>query len=525
MTRSALLFLVMSTSFLTACANDPLRTSRASLNANNAVLAKSAAQAKLRTDQLGTVSSSPEFFLGDQVIDLERGEQLPDRTGAINLTLNEALPLSAIARALSEQAGYPIVAVTDAAPRAIGRLQGHLADVLDRLRTRENITFEHRGGTILLMPAGVEIVALPAMLMPNLKPLGSSNSNRRGGSTAAATAQGAEGGTGGASSWSSPATTTGLEKFITALGSLGISDLYPGATITPKPELGIIIIKAPSAAIIGAVKKQVEERLALIRQPVKVTLRLLTLDVGNSRTLQTNLDSVWGSLFGQPARFIGNNTASALSLLRNTPTGIRPDTLEAGISTLASQNFVKSNQRFDAVLMPGYVKSVADTRVITYVREATPPGQSSSSSISSTTATVSQEDLSTGTQAQFVVMPTSKSTAEVSYTLAVSSLVALRSVTSGNVTLQQPETQSREFADKVELTSGDTIVVSSQIVETARNTGAGLFDAGLPFPGTATGDNGLQLLLVLLSAEFINPSAPQRDPATNNILRVAGASE
>lgn len=522
MTRSALLALALGTTLLTGCANDPLRTSRASLNANNDLLAKSAAQAKLRTDQTGTVSKSPEFFLGDQTIDLERGEQLPERTGAISLMLNEALPLSAIARALSEQAGYPVVAVTDATPRAIGRLQGSLADVLERLRTRENITFEHRNGTILLMPAGVEIVALPAMMMPTLKPLGSSNSNRRGGNTGSATAANADTGT---NSWKSPATTEGLKAFIEGLSSLGISDLYPGASITAKPELGVIIIKAPSAAVIGAVKKQVEDRLAQIRQPVKVTLRLLTLDVGNSRTLQTNLDSVWGSLFGQPARFIGNNTASALSLLRNTPTGVKPDTLEAGISTLASQNFVKSNQRFDAILTPGYVKAVADTRVITYVREATPPGQSSSSSISSTTATVSQEDLSTGTQAQFVAMPTSKSTIDVAYTLAVSTLIALRQVTSGNVTLQQPETQSREFADKAEITSGDTIVVSSQLVESARNTGAGLFDPGLPLPGNVTGENGYQLLLVLLSAEFVNPSAPQRDPSTNNILRVAGASE
>jgi hypothetical protein len=514
-----LLTLGLVAALLASCSNDALQTSRAKLNVNNAAIAEAAQRAQLRAAQTGRLVSSTEMFLGDEVIDLDKGSPLPERTGVIDLALREALPLSSIAKALSEQAGYPIVSVMNDAPRAIGRLQGDLGTVLAKLKTTENIGYEHRNGVVMLIPAGVEIVPIPAVLVPALQPLGSSSSNRRGsggGGQQSATAQ--QGANKGVNS------EDGLKKFLQQLSGLSADLPYPGTTIKADEILGVVTIKGPPAAL-PAVKRLVEERIALIKQPVRVDLRVLSLDVGTRRELSTNLDSVWGSLFGQPARLIGNSTATSLSLLRNTPVGIKPDTLEAAISTLASRNNVLSNQRITATLMPGTIKAVSDVRVRTYIRESTPPGQSSSTTLTSTTATVTQDDIETGTRGQIVAVPVSKSQIDVGYTLAISSLLALRQITSGNVTLQQPETLFREFADRVVMTSGDTIVVSSQLIETASSTGAGVINADLPVPGNASGETNLQLLIVLLSAEMVNPASPVRDPANGNILRVAGGAE
>lgn len=511
-----LLSLSLMAALLASCSNDALQTAKARLNANNTAIGEAADRAKLRAAQTGRLVSSTDMFLGDEVIDLDRGTPLPDRTGTIDLTLREAMPLSAIAKALSEQAGYPIVSVMNDAPRAIGRLQGDLATVLTRLKVTENISYEHRNGVVMLIPAGIEIVPIPAVLVPALQTLGSGSSTRRsasGGQQSAAAQQNKS---------TSVNSEEGLKAFVQQLNSLGASLPYPGTEIKADAVLGIVTIKGPPAAL-PAVKRLVEERIAMIKQPIRVDLRVLSLDVGTRREVSTNLDSVWGSLLGQPARFIGNSTASGLTLLRNTPTGIKPDTLEAAISTLASRNNVLSNQRITAALLPGTIKQISDVRVRTYVRESTPPGQASSSSISSTTATVTQDDIETGTRGQMVAMPVSKSQIDVSYTLAISSLLALRQITSGNVTLQQPETLFREFADRIVMTSGDTMVVSAQLIETASSTGAGLVNAEIPVPGNASGETTYQLLIVLLSAEMINPAAPVRDPANGNILTVTGA--
>lgn len=500
---------------LSGCADDPYWKSRNTINANNTTLASAAERAQNRAPQTARVSTSPNLYLGEEVVELGRGVPLPPGLPPVDVTFLEAVPMSFVAKALSEQVGYPVVSLMGTSQLTVRRLQGDLGSVLQQLATNSGIGYEHRNGVVMLIPAGVEIVPIPTPLMPVLQ--------------AATTRSGGRNGGGQASQQTNSDTTAltsekGLKTWIEKLASLNNSLPYPGAQITPHPELGVISIRGPAAAMPN-IKRLVEERLAQIRTPTRVVLRVLSVDLGTSRTLQTNLDSVWGSLFGQPARLIGNSTSTAFSLLRATPTGIKADTLEATINSIARRNNLVSNQRIDALLMPGFVKNVSDVRTVTYIREATPPGQGSTSSVSSTTASVTQDEVSVGTQGKLVAMPSSRSRVTVGYTLSISQLLSLNAVTSGTVVVQQPDTLTREFNDQVDVASGDTIVVSSQLVETARNNGAGLLNANTPLPGNISGETSYQLLLVMLSAELVSPTQPNRDPSTDNILRVAGGDE
>lgn len=513
-----LLSVSLTLALLAGCANDPIYTARAKLDANNSFIADAGARGVPRAPQTGRITQSPEIYLGEEVIDLGRGQALPETSGSIDLTLREALPLSSIARALSEQTGYPIVSLLDDAPRVFGRLRGDLPTVLANLKSDYQIGYEHRDGTIMLVPAGVEIVPIPTVILPQL-PAGSlANSGRSrsgggGGNQQAQTTRGED----------SLTSSAGLEKFLTELPTLAANSPYAGpqTSITVNKRLSVIALKAPPAALPG-LKRMVEDRLAQILTPTRVTLYILTLDVGDSRTFSSNLDYVWGSLLGQPARFAGNSSAAAISLLRNTPTNIKADTLDASIQSVASRLNVLNNQRFTVILAPGYVMPISDKRIITYVRESTPPGQSSSSSISSTTATVSQDEVEVGTDGSITAAPTSKSSVRVAYNFSLAQLLDFRTVTSGNVTLQQPDTAPRQFANIVDLKSGEMILADSRLVETVRRSSSGAVSPDIPVPGSLGSETRMQLILVMLSAELVPPTAPQRYPGTDNVLRVAG---
>jgi hypothetical protein len=110
----------------------------------------------------------------------------------------------------------------------------------------------------------------------------------------------------------------------------------------------------------------------------------------------------------------------------------------------------------------------------------------------------------------------------VGYALTISQLLDLKTLVSGNVTVQQPDTFDRELNDQIDIASGDTIVLSSEVVQTARNNSSGAVTADIPLPGATAGETSYQLQLVLLSAELLSPTAPKRDPSTGNILQVAG---
>jgi hypothetical protein len=499
---------------LAGCSNDALVTSRDAINANNALLSSAAARAQNRAPQTGRVSSSPDIYLGEEVIELGGGNPLPEGLGSVDLVLREAVPLSYVARALSEQVNYPIISLMTAPLNPVGRLQGDLGTVLQSLKTSQGIGYDHRGGVIMLVPAGVEIVPIPTPLMPALQAASTrSGSSRSGGGQS--TGQGASG------TGKSIATEEGLKDWLKKLEELNPSLPYPGAQIKVHAELGVISIRGPAAAI-PRIKSLVQDRLAQLRTQSRIVVRVLAVDLGNSRSLQTNLDSVWGSLFGQPARLIGTSTATAFSLLRNTPTGIKADTLESTISTIARRNTLVTNERIDATLMPGSVKRISEVRNITYIRSSTPAGQTSGSTISSTTATINQEELTVGTQGSIVAMPSSRSRITVGYSLTISQLLDLKTLVSGNVTVQQPDTFDRELNDQIDIASGDTLVLSSRVVQTARNNSAGAVTADIPLPGSTAGETSYQLQLVLLSAELLSPTAPNRDPSTGNILQVAG---
>lgn len=499
------------TLLLTGCADDPYWKSRNTINANNATLASAAERAQNRAPQTARVSTSPNLYLGEEVVELGRGVPLPPGLPPVDVTFLEAVPMSFVAKALSEQVGYPVVSLMGTSQLTVRRLQGDLGSVLQQLATNSGIGYEHRNGVVMLIPAGVEIVPIPTPLMPVLQAATTRSGGRNGGSQASQQTN---------SDTTALTSEKGLKTWIEKLASLNNSLPYPGAQIATHPELGVISIRGPAAAMPN-IKRMVEERLAQIRTPTRIVIRFLSVALGNERTFQANLDSVYGSLFGQPARLIGNSTSTAFNLLRATPTGIKADTLEAAISTIAQRNHVVSNQRFDVTLMPGFVKKIADVQRITYIRD-----QGSTSNTATTTTSITQDEVVVGTQGQIVAMPSSKSRVTVGYAFSISQLLGpLNTVTSGSVLVQQPNTSEREINDQADLASGDTIVISSQVIDTARSSGAGAVSANAPVPGNLAGSSSYQLAIVLLSAELVSPTQPNRDPSTDNILRVAGGDE
>lgn len=511
--KNSLLLLLAAAAALSACADDPIFTARSALHAQNQTIGAAAARGEPRAPVFGRVTTSPDIFLGDEVIDLGRGMPMPNVTATIELTFRDAVPVSAVARAIGEQVGYPVSSVVDDTPRPMGRLSGDLPSVLALLKTRYGITAEHRDGQILLIPAGVELIALPLPQMPQVQQVGANGGRRRGsGNSQPGAAQ---------SNQKGPASAEGTKALIEALRMISLHVPYPGTSITPLPDLNMVAIKAP-AAVMPAVKAIIRERVDAFSTSIRTTVRILAIDLGTDRTFSTNLDYVWGSLLGQPARFSGSNAANALALLRGTPTGIKADTLEASLQSLATRLSIANNQRFDALLRPGFVKTINDSRTITYIRSSTPPGQSGNSTISATTATVEQDEIEVGTRGQVVAMPVSKSRIQLSLSFALSTLLDLRQITSGNVTLQQPDTLNREYNDQVELASGDTIVAMAQLIETARDGGSGLFTADLPLPGSRSAERRYQLQLVLVSAAYETATAPRRDTSSDTILSTGG---
>jgi type IVB pilus formation R64 PilN family outer membrane protein len=385
--------------------------------------------------------------------------------------------------ALVAQAQSTTVGPTDRTFRI--RHTGKLSTVLDTVASRLAADWVYEGGRIVFK--GPQTVTYTLWAFP--------------GQSATSGAVG-----GGANSFGSgqAANTTRSASYDYWAGvESSIQSLIPPTigSFTANPSTGNITVTGNQAIHLRVQDFIENENRRLSRQvAVRIDVIALTTNRDNNVSLgaTTSIDQMFSS--NRDGFQVGVATTGGVGINLNRPS----DNLAVGIEALAEYGKVTVVQSQTLTAMNNTPTPISITNERAYVQSVTVGTEDNP-------ATVTPGIINSGIN--FVVTPRIMSSNDVvlQYTLNMSELVEIREFGSGDTAVQLPEMASRNFAQTVNLRSGETVVIGSSENQQAGTTKKGAFTPSFwGFGGAREATlNGTRILILMTPVVLEGSNTPR----------------
>lgn len=233
--------------------------------------------------------------------------------------------------------------------------------------------------------------------------------------------------------------------------------------VVSSPALGTITV-TDTPSVLKKVADFIHKQNSALGKQVVVNVKVLSVDVSNSKNYGINWNAVYTSLskdygFNFVSSFVPSDGSANLAL----------NVIPGGDSDL-SRRFGDSSAFVRALSTQGKVSQVTSAAVTTLNNQPVPVNvgrqiaylASSTSNTSEGTTSTSLEPgvINTGFSMNLVPHIQEGDNLLLQYAIDLSALKGMYSVSSGDSTIQTPEIESRKFMQRVKLNSGDTLVVA-----------------------------------------------------------------
>ncbi|MEW5890665.1 MAG: PilN family type IVB pilus formation outer membrane protein [Pseudomonadota bacterium] len=382
---------------------------------------------------------------------------------------------------------------------------GPLSGFLDVAAARFGVSWEWQGSRIRFFKYVTKTFSLAAL--PGDMTLQSTISNQSGGTSGGPSAT-------GSSATSSSATSSTQQTGVSFSGLSiwrAVEDSIKGmlskeGKVTVTAATGSVTV-TDTPQIVAQVERFLDQQNAALSRQVFVDVRILSVDLTNTNEYGINWNLVFNALsgnFGWTFRnvFPTDPNSSALSLKILSTAGA---TTNANIKAWAGSEAIIS-----ALSTQGHVSEVTTGSVTTLNNQASPlqVGRQTSFLASSTTTITQGAGATTALQPGLIttgfsmnVLPhiLDKGRLMLQYTINLSSLIGITTVTSGGSSIQTPEIDTRDFLQRVILNSGDTLVLTGfeQSRLSAQTQGMGNAD-NVALGGGVNGRKSRTVLVILI---------------------------
>tara|TARA_B100002019_G_scaffold286603_1_gene297333 strand:+ start:197 stop:1738 length:1542 start_codon:yes stop_codon:yes gene_type:complete len=455
---------------LSGCTYQQTREKAETARSNTIKETKTTFASLSQPQEMPTVEVLDSFYIADGSKPIKYADPLPTMnvtmTSKSSMTMNQILerarvetgiPMRLVAELgddeeedveFDELSQLPIMPLT----RDKGFILNHngsLESFLDKVAAQFDLSWKYENGQVIFfryLTKTFEIAALPGET--------SVSANLSGGSGSFGSGEDSGGGNGGESETtlsSSTSVWTAFESNIPAMLSEDGKSVISEAT-------GKIIVK-DRPHIVNAVERYINRENKDMRKQVMVNVKVLSVSKNSNAGADINWSAISSELasnFDYTFSGGGNlNLGSGAAVLSGNATSGDFEGSEAALqviddntdSTLMTNVFLSTNNGQPAPLQvvqkQAYIKSAGATTTET-----------------STTTTIEQGTVNTGFSLSILPRILKDDKILLQYSINISELVGLDTVTSGDQTVQTPEINTRDFLQKVSVKSGDTLIIS-----------------------------------------------------------------
>lgn len=325
---------------------------------------------------------------------------------------------------------------------------GSLEDALNKISSQFDLYWKYEGGEVLFYRYIVKTFDIDALAGES-----QTSSNLQGGSGSF----GADGGSGsGGSSNTQLTTNTSIWQALESNISLMLTE---DGSVAISESTGKIIVKDRPFAI-ESIEKYINKENQDLRKQVMINIKVLSVNKSRIAGQDINWEAISGSLssdFGFGISGGGNmNLGSGAALI----SGIVEDgnAFEGSEAVLSAINDHTETSLMTNVFVSTLNNQPAPLQVVkrqAYIRSA-----GTTVTETSTTTNIEQGTLNTGFSISLLPKVMRDDNILLQYSINLSDLQNLETVSSGEQIVQTPEIDTRDFLQRISMKSGETLVIS-----------------------------------------------------------------
>lgn len=384
---------------------------------------------------------------------------------------------------------------------------GTLAGFLDVAAARFDVSWEWSGDGIRFYRYTTRTFRLAAL--PGETQLQNMVSNSTGGTSGGGSSGGGGGGSGSATSEAKQKTqvesklsvweaiSDSIKGMLSKNGSATVTAATGTVTVTDTPQ------------VVAQVEKFIDGQNASLSKQVVVNVRVLSVELKNAEQYGVNWGLVYQSVSGNTGFRFANSFFDPAST--TSPTLALNILSSAGASTNADIRAWAGSQALIAALSSqGHVSQVTSASLTTLNNQSAPlqVGRQTTYLASSTTTvtqgagsttTLQPGLLTTGFSMTLVPHILDRGKLMLQYAIDISSLLGMYTVNANNSSIQTPDVDTRNFLQRVMLTSGDTLVMTGFEQSSLNSNTEGMGNAKNPmFGGGVNGKRNRSVLVIMI---------------------------
>lgn len=426
---------------------------------------------KLEKDHVDNFEVVDGFFLADESKSVNYEEQIPDMNVVLNsrssMSMHQILerlrsetniPMRIVASLedgevdfddveIDEFTQLPIMPATRESGFVVNH-EGSLEEALNKVAGQFELSWKYVDGEVVFykyITKALNIDALPGEAQ--------TNSNLQGGSGSF----GSDGDSGGGgSSTTQLSSTTSIWTALEA--NIGAMLTDEGEVVVSEATGKIIVKDKPDN--VRTIEKYIESENTDLRKQVMINIKVLSLTKGRSAGQDINWDAISGSLssdfnFGMSgggSMNLGNGAAVVSGLIEDG------NAFEGSEAVFQAINDHTETSLMTNVFVSTLNNQPAPLQVVK--RQAYISSAGSTVTETSTTSNIEQGTVNTGFSISLLPKIMKNDNILLQYSINLSDLQNLESVTSGDQTVQTPEIDTRDFLQRISLKSGETLVIS-----------------------------------------------------------------
>lgn len=289
-----------------------------------------------------------------------------------------------------------------------------------------------------------------------------------------------------------------------------------GSAVTVTAATGTVTV-TDTPEVLARVEKFIDQQNATLSKQVVINVRVLSVDLNDGENYGINWDVVYRSMAGnmgfsfKNAFFDPGSTTSPMLNLNVLSSAGRVGQNPTGPLTGANiASWAGSQALINALSSQGQVSQITSASLTTLNNQAAPlqVGRQTTYLASSTTTvtqgagtttTLQPGMLTTGFSMSIVPHIFDRGQLMLQYAIDISSLLGMYTVNSNNSSIQAPDVDTRNFMQRVLLTSGDTLVMTGfeQAVTNASSSGMGRSNNTM-LGGGVSGKRSRSVLVILI---------------------------
>lgn len=273
--------------------------------------------------------------------------------------------------------------------------------------------------------------------------------------------------------------------------------------VVASPATGTISV-TDTPAVLTRVAEFIEVQNKSLNRQVSVNVRVLAVTINDEDHYGINWDVVYQNL--------GAGGPFSASLKSNFAPAAGAGLMTLSIpSTATASSWANTNAIINALSTQGRVSELTSATLVTLNNQPAPVNvgrrttylASSSTTINTTagiapTTTLTPGTLNTGFSMSIVPHILEGRELLLQYSMDLSSLIKLNSVSSGLSIIQTPDVRTNNFLQRVRMQSGDTLVVAGFDQDNLNAVASGIGSPDNPIGGQRDGVNARTLLVVLI---------------------------